>query len=422
MQNTSPTPWDIYEEHLDEAAFLWLQWERAMDAAHYTLSDVIAGPEERLRAHLDGLILGGKPVAERLLLPALTDDDEGKVAAAAWALLHSEDDDRLELVFEALVKAEKKGARLALTRAFELAERTDLIGHLQPRLEASVPSVQAMVIGVLRARQPGQPPVWGFPIERYLESRHQDLLVSALRALCRAPDPLQAPLVEKLLASPYVAVRDAAIETGLRMGLRAAFTACSKLVARNAAGTRWPLAVLAAGGQPVDLAVIIRKLDVESMRRDAVWALGFAGTAAAAEAALAWIHDDELAPVAAESFATITGARITGPLAEVGRTDNSLPPEVGGEGDEDALPGVTAADSLPSPNAERLLGWWEKAEPRFAPDARYLFGQPLSPEVLRSALASGPTWRRRVWAVAFANPGQADIDLRMWGRRQAGPV
>ena len=114
MSGARPIVWDIYEEHLDEAAFLWAMWEQSLDAANYTLDEVIAGPEERLLAHLDGLVLGGRRVAERLLAPVLTDDDPGKVAAAAWALLQAEEADHLELVLEALVKAEGKTQRAAI--------------------------------------------------------------------------------------------------------------------------------------------------------------------------------------------------------------------------------------------------------------------------------------------------------------------
>ncbi|HEY4184305.1 MAG TPA: TIGR02270 family protein [Polyangia bacterium] len=413
--------WDIHEEHLDEAAFLWGQWERAMNAANYTLDEVIDGPEGRLRAHLDALVLGSKPVAEKLLIPALADDDEGKVTTAAWVLLHAEDADHLDLVFDALVKAEKKEARAALARAFELAERPELADRLRPRLEGSVPPVQAMIVNVLGARvapvPSGQSPAWGFAIEAFLESRHQDLLLAALRALCRAPDPVCTRLVEKPLASPYVEIRDAAIEAGIRLGMPAARTACSKLVARNAAGSRFPLAVLATGGEPVDVAAIIRKLDVESMRRDALWALGFAGTVQAAEAVLAWIGDDVVDKVAGEAFAAMTGVRIAGPLAEVGQTDNGPPSE--SEGDDDVpLPVILPEDNLPVPNTERLFAWWNKAGARFAPDARYLYGQPRSPEVLRGALSSGPMWRRRAWNLELAARGQRGVDIGTWACRQ----
>src|SRR3569623_564114 len=264
MSSVRPILWDIYEEHLEEAAFLWGQWERAMDAAHYTLDEVIEGPEERLRAHLDGLVLGGKAVAEKLLIPALSDDDQGKVSAAAWALLEAEDADHLDLVFQALASAGKKETRAALSRAYELSERPDLAERLRPRMQGSAPPLQALIIDVLSARvppqQPGQPPAWGIALEAGLESRHQELLQSALRALCRAPDPSCVRLVEPSLASPYTAVRDAAIEAGLCLGMRAARTAASKLVARTAAGPRLPLAVLALGGEPVAVAALVRKL------------------------------------------------------------------------------------------------------------------------------------------------------------------
>ena len=42
---TSPrTPqWDLYAEHLDEAAFLVAQWESALEAANYDVGEVVAG-------------------------------------------------------------------------------------------------------------------------------------------------------------------------------------------------------------------------------------------------------------------------------------------------------------------------------------------------------------------------------------------
>src|SRR5512133_3584601 len=93
---------DIYEEHLDEAAFLWFAWEDALRSANYVLDEVVEGPEARLRAHLDGLVLGGAPVAEQLLLPALADSDPGRVSAAAWSLLHAEDGEYFDTLFAAL--------------------------------------------------------------------------------------------------------------------------------------------------------------------------------------------------------------------------------------------------------------------------------------------------------------------------------
>ena len=89
MSVTVPEPlWDIVEEHLDEAEFLWEQWEHALLAPNYTLDELADGPEARLLAHLDGLVVGGPEVARRLLIPTLDEDVEPtRVRAAALALL-----------------------------------------------------------------------------------------------------------------------------------------------------------------------------------------------------------------------------------------------------------------------------------------------------------------------------------------------
>jgi len=425
MPVARPIPWDIYEEHLDEAAFVWGTWEQSLDAANYTLDEVIEGPEERLLAHLDGLVLGGTPVARRLLVPALGDDDPGKVAAAAWALLQAEDADHLELVVEAVTAAEKRETRAAIARAFELCHRTDRAERLLPRLAASPPPLQAVIVGAVAAEvaagnSRGAPSL-GLPLATLLETRHPELLAAALRALRRAPDPELAPLVESALGSPYVMVRDAAIEAGVVLGLKAAWRVCNKLVARNAPGCKLALAVLALGGEAVDRATVMKRVEVEALRRDAVWALGFAGTVAAAEAALALVSDETVGAVAGDSFATITGAVLAGDLVLVGKTDNSSPPAPD-EDDDAPLPLLRPEDDLPRPDPRRLRAWWTKAQgnaaPPLDPEQRYVGGRVFGGEPVRAAIQSGPTWRRRVWCLELARRTGQDLDGATWARHQ----
>src|SRR5258705_5913553 len=154
MQRARPILWDIYEEHLDEAAFLWGEWESALVAAHYTIAEVAEGPEERLLAHLDGLVLGGKPVAEKLLLPAIEGDDVGKVAAATWALVQAEDADHLDHLFDAFPKVEPP-ARSAMGRALELSHRLDLAKRLTEQWPKSDEALRGVVFDVAAQRDPG---------------------------------------------------------------------------------------------------------------------------------------------------------------------------------------------------------------------------------------------------------------------------
>lgn len=396
-----PIPWDIYEEHLEEAAFLWGQRERALDAANYTLDEVIAGPEERLLAHLDGLVLGGRVVADRLLVPALVDDDLGKVSAATWVLLQAEDADHLDLVFDALVRAEHKDARAAMGRAFEFSSRADLPDKLLPRLKSSAPGVQAVIVNVVSGRtagrEPGKPPASALPLDSLLQARDPELLGAALRALGRAPEPAFARFVETALASPYLAIRDAAIETGVLLGMQSAWRTCRQLVARSAAAPKLPLALLAVRGDSADIKLVIKCLDVPGMRRDALWALGFAGTVEAAEAALSLIDDQDLCRLAGDSFATITGISIAGALAKPGTTDNSAPPE-SLEDDDAPLPEARPEDDLPIPNGDRVRAWWMGTKPKFSPEARFVFGRPAATlEAVQTVRATGCSWRHRIW-------------------------
>src|SRR5688572_27703100 len=95
--------WDVSGEHLDDAAFLWEQWEQALTSATQTVEELAQGTEETLNAHLDALVVGGNQVCERLLLPALAEADEpNALAAVAWVLLRSEAHDYSDAVVRAL--------------------------------------------------------------------------------------------------------------------------------------------------------------------------------------------------------------------------------------------------------------------------------------------------------------------------------
>ena len=49
----------IVTQHAEEAAFLWLLREGAVDAPHYSLKDLVEH-DSRVEAHLDGLRVAGE--------------------------------------------------------------------------------------------------------------------------------------------------------------------------------------------------------------------------------------------------------------------------------------------------------------------------------------------------------------------------
>jgi hypothetical protein len=140
--------WDVFEEHLDEAAFLWTSWENALRSAELSPRQVASGPEQRLFAHLHALSLGGPAVAKRLLHPALAGSDADQIFPAAFALLSLGD---LKKVLGALEAADEETAP-ALMRALELHDDPRIAPQLLALAAKGAPAVRAAALEVLAFR------------------------------------------------------------------------------------------------------------------------------------------------------------------------------------------------------------------------------------------------------------------------------
>jgi uncharacterized protein (TIGR02270 family) len=406
-----PVPWDLYQEHLDEAAFLWEQWESALGAANYTLPEVAEGPEARLLAHLDGLVLGGRPAAERLLLPALA-EEPARASAAAWALLAAEDADHLDTVLAALASAEPP---LALARAFALSAHPAISARFTALWVHAEPRLRALILAVMETRDV---PWASAQLPHTLTSPEPELLLPSLRLLRRAPprDPAALAYLEGALSSPQPAVREEAMGTGVALGSRTVWDACRREVVLPHAG-RLPMGLLAVSPLPSDRVTLHERLGDPTTCRNALWALGFAADLEAADAALALCADQTLGPLAGEVFSTITGLVVDGPFRVAGKT---VGPDVEEVAPDDAPPEVLPEDDLAAPNPEALERWWRQQRGRWRPGQRYLGGQPRTAESVRGALVEGAMWRRPVLAIELAMMTRAPVtvDLRGWSRDQ----
>jgi uncharacterized protein (TIGR02270 family) len=401
--------WDIAEEHLDEAAFLSGQWENALVDPDYTLAEVVEGPEERVLAHLDGLVLGGTKVAERRLVPALGGEDPGVVLAAAWALLLSEDGDRLDLVVEKLAAAEPEQAA-AISRALQLAAREDVAARLAPSLARGGAGTRAAVLDVLAFRRAD---VAG-PLEAFLGAPDAAVRRAALRLARVLPSRLAPHVLEPALGGDDPEERDLAMVAGLVAGARSAWAACER-VAREG-GPAWDLpALLWALSGEKDLSPLLAGLDDPERADAALFALGFTGKVAAAEAAAARLGDEDLGRLAGEAFSGITGFAVAGPSA---KPPEPWDPDAPEEDEEEEGAGPEA--DLPAPDPGPVLAWWEKAKKGFDPAARLLGGVPWSTETLLGALESAPMRRRPALALdlAIRTRGAAQVETRALARRQ----
>jgi len=414
VEPTAPIRWDILEEHLDEAAFLAGLRERALVDPEYTLAEVSEGPEERLLAHLDGLVLGGRRAAERLLLPALRGDDPAVVLAAAWALLASEDGDHTGAVLAVLGDGEPAQIA-AVGRALELVAREDLPARLVPLLSGGAPATCAAVLDVLAARRAD---VAG-PLEHFLGAADGEVRRAALRLGRALPHRVPPHVLEPSLGGEDPVERDLAIAAGLVGGARSAWATCERVVRERGPAWEFPALVYGLSGEK-DLAPLLAALEDVERRKAALFALGFTGRAAAADAAASWLADEAFAKLAGEAFSAITGLAIAGAHAKAPEPWDPDAPE-----EEEEEPEVDPAEGdLPAPEPAPILAWWEKAKKGFESEARFVGGAPWSAEGLLGALDSAPMRRRSALALDLAvrTRGAAHLDTRALAAEQAAAL
>jgi uncharacterized protein (TIGR02270 family) len=434
MQQARRIPWDIYEEHLDEAAFLRSQWERSFHSANHTLADVADGPEARLLAHLDALVLGGRAVAERLLVPALLGDDTDRVFVAAWALLHGEDADWFESVWEALVAAPQPAQRDALGRAFTLGTRAELPARLAARLgrhsvhrgggPLDVVHPDAVIVDVLAARDASR--LARLPLRELgaaavegSSDGSRALLGAVLRALPRVPATSQGMValhgfIEAQFGSAHPDVRAAAIEAGALLRLASTRSACRQAIAERTPLVRLAMTALAVLGDRGDHERLRHWLETPDLQRAALWALGASGRIDAIEVLVQSLDDAALAPLAADSMSHIVGLGIEGPYAVAGAPaslDDGL-------GDDDPPPDLSPDDDLPTPHVAQVRAWWRANAQRFNPELRYVRGLPWTTTTWVAALTRSATWRHPGLRLALDAPLAATLDLRTWASQQ----
>lgn len=393
---------DVYEEHLDEAAFLWTQWERALVAPDYTLGDT-EPLEERLLAHLDGLVVGGGPVADMLLTPALESEEPARLSAALWALLANPAGLRTRGL-EALLASLPGALHAPVRRALELSGRRDLAGTvLQVWLKKDATFV-ALALDVLAFRRD----VAHAPLE-WLSHPDARVVVAALRGLRPLPPEVDALWLARLLEDRRPEVAAAALEAGWVSGVRTAWASCHELGVQRPGAHGLPLVMLALSGEPRDLRVLMECLGREETRADALWALGFSGRREAAEACLELMGERRVAPLAGEAFSAITGLEWTFPYVLPREEEEALPPL-----EEDLAHDLELRpeDALPVPSRPAVSAWWKDARQRFSEGTRYLRGREFSLDVLLDELEQGPMRRRHVLALELALRSQCACQVQ----------
>lgn len=411
--------WDLAEEHLDEAAFFLELRHDALRSPSYVLDELIDGPEQRLRAHVDGLVVGGTEVATTLLRPAIEDagDDPWRVCAAALALLELPQPAFLQPLLDALSDHEGVAAQ-GIAQALALAERPDLDARLQAVWGRADHGSRRALLPVLASR--GLDP--GRALDELLVPGDPELRAVAFTAARYSDRARYLAWIEQAVTDPDPAVARAATSTGLVLGSAVAWEAIVRRARDTANVDRDALAAVALFGDPNAVTLLRQRVAATEGRADAMWALGFTGRVDAADACLSLLEDPDLGCLAGEAFAAITGLpRDESEYwddAPVLDDDDEALPELHDDLEEDLE--IPPEDELPVPKPGAIRAWWAERRPRFDPKHRYVLGRAATGAALLHALCVEPMRRRHLLAfeLSVRTKGRATIRTEALGAVQ----
>jgi uncharacterized protein (TIGR02270 family) len=357
---------DLLTEHFEELSFLWGQRLAALNSPVLTLRG-LRDLEERIEAHVEGLLAGGEN-AVPLLLPGLLEAPANVAFASAYTLLRLEQPAAAQQVWNAFSQAQD----VALTGLVQ-ALSACCPPELKPRLidtAAGAPSVQsAAALEVLAFTSPSD--VKAEKVLALLKFEAPRLQQAGWRLVALAGISIPRAHYEKALADKEADTRCECLWAAAWTKQSWLLDFCRKFAVKSPPTDAAFYRLLAVLGQPDDLQrMIYLGKDTALGPQRFAW-LGAFGHPGVIDLILAGFKakNPREAIAAGHVFTKITGFDVAS------KTRVQLPPEDGHEPDDFEKEFL---DDAFLPDFDRAQAHWQKVKDAFAKGTRWCRGHDLS--------------------------------------------
>ena len=369
---------ELYEEHLDEASFLYEQRRTLIHDPEVNWLD-LKDFEDRHEAHIQGLLVGGASALEACLRQAL-DGDAGELHTVVTLVCRQNRFDLLEQIAEN-IDNEDVDKILAVNDALFIECPP---GALSTIIELARSKNE--VLATIAARLIG----WRRYSSGLTFLDEQQALGNMSWNNIWSYGRLGSAGAISWLRKAFFSRDDPDLSTPALALLRLKDQSVIQRLAELAASEAWALVPLGLGGSRDEARALIGAARTSSLPgKDGLLALGLLGDIAAVDVLLDSLQVEDAAPTAAQALNLITGAE---------RYEDVFVPD---ELDEDELfedeiekaragETLTKADGTPygveihrlSQNPEAWRTWWRENQTRFQDATRYRNGKPYGPGCL----------------------------------------
>ncbi|GAA0358988.1 TIGR02270 family protein [Bowmanella denitrificans] len=409
MSLPSPTLSIVLDRHLEDATFLFLQWDAAVNEPHHNLND-LEQLEERLNAHLDGLQVAGE-IAWQPTLTATQTGEPGEIFVAAWLATLELDSKKLDQVLSTSQPHQDTINALVSAIAWYPLEYTR--PWLTAFIAANDPLYQALGLALFTHYRvdPGQ------SLVQALETPHALTLSPALRAIGELKrQDLQAILTlftqNENPDLAYLANWSAAL-----LGDWSAVANLTQLALQNTPHAEQAIKLAARKLSHIERKNLLETLSENAdTTRLAIQGMGYSGDPFWLPVILKHMHDLNLARVAGEAFSLITGLD----LAYLDM-DRDWPEGFESGPNEDPLDDNVELDAdlnLPWPDSAKIQEWWQANAAQFTSGQRYLCGKPIDKTQCYQVLKNGYQRQRHAAALELALMGEPYFNVCAPAKRQ----
>jgi uncharacterized protein (TIGR02270 family) len=380
VMNPMPIP-SIVHQHAEEATVLRHVRSRAVRAPDLGFFQ-LARLDERIAAHLDGLLVAGR-YGMNLAIAGLDEPGTGEYFVAAALAIENRDAASLENVLSCCSAI--SSARLGVTSAFGWVSAASLRGITQSLLNSEDPfrrQVGIAACGMHRV-DPGE------ALVAALNDADPALRTCALRTAADVGRVELRAVCEEALANadPQCAF-EAARAVALLGNRRGAAPALGKFTATPGSSRADALALLLKLQTPTEAHAVLKTLSEDPADiRLLIRGVGIAGDPRYVPWLIQKMQDPKLMRLTGESFSLITGLDLAWVDFEQSAPEGDQTGPTDDPDDDDVA--MDEDDGLPWPDAEKIAVWWQANGYRFTEGTRYFMGEPPSPAHCRVILKEG---------------------------------
>ncbi|MBB5723237.1 uncharacterized protein (TIGR02270 family) [Loktanella ponticola] len=382
----------ILTQHAEDAAVLWERRRRAVDAPHYNTM-YLARLDEQLEAHLDGLRIAGAAGWEEAVAAFKEIGGGGEMFTLSTLAFGQDDPALIQSVIE-LIKADPNAFLGPAASGIGWLHQSKLSGKVSPLLLSDDLIARALGVGgcALHRVDPGKqltvflddPPGVKRRAVRLAGEIGRVGLLPCIQELCHDTD------AETAYWATWSAVLLGDRGEALDQLLQIATGDSAK--AQDALGVALPAMGFEAGcnwlnAQPVEATTT------------KITGYGILGDAGAVPWLIEQMADDDLAQIAGESYALITGADLEKDDLDRDIPDGALDGPNDDPTDDDVDLG--ANENLAWASADHVASHWRGIRARFG-SGSYILGRPAGVDTWRDCFANGYQRQRRVAATWLA--------------------